>query len=179
MAKGHYERKQERLMRLWAELEEEELEDQIQLDDDDESLAADELETQDHNTDPEEDIDENDCDEDLDENGRSQRIPYFVGKDKIFWWNKHCPSRTAVHTRSQNLVTQAPGARGEARQKKEPLKIWKLFFTPDLLEIIVQNTNKYIEQKKYQPTYKTARPTDETEVKAFLGLLYIISCKQK
>nr|CAH7719335.1 unnamed protein product [Callosobruchus chinensis] len=49
MAKGHYEREQERLMRLWAQLEEEELEDQIQLDDDDESLAADELETQDHN----------------------------------------------------------------------------------------------------------------------------------
>nr|CAH7721868.1 unnamed protein product [Callosobruchus chinensis] len=46
MAKGHYEREQERLMRLWAQLEEEELEDQIQLDDDDESLAADELETQ-------------------------------------------------------------------------------------------------------------------------------------
>nr|CAH7727245.1 unnamed protein product [Callosobruchus chinensis] len=83
MAKGHYEREQQRLMRLWAQLEEEELEDQIQLDDDDESLAADELETQDHNTDSEEDIDENVCDEDLDENGRSHRIPYFVGKDKI------------------------------------------------------------------------------------------------
>ncbi|VEN62455.1 unnamed protein product [Callosobruchus maculatus] len=56
MAKAGYGRKQERLMRLRAELEEEEL---IQLDDDDESLAADELETQDHNTDSEEDIEEN------------------------------------------------------------------------------------------------------------------------
>nr|CAH7750048.1 unnamed protein product [Callosobruchus chinensis] len=118
MAKGHYEREQERLMRLWDELEEEESEHPIELDDDDESFAADELETQDHNTDSQEDIDENVCGEDLDENGRSHRIPYFVGKDKITRWNKHCPSRTAVRTiRSQNLVTQAPGARGEARQK--------------------------------------------------------------
>lgn len=55
---------------------------------------------------------------------------------------------------AENLVAQVPGARSVKRQK---IEIWSFLLTPDLLEIVLENTNKYIQLKQYNPIYKTAR----------------------
>ena len=51
------------------------------------------------------------------------------------------------------------------------------FFSEDILNIIVENTNKYAAEveSKYSGE-KAARQTDITEISARLGLLYLIGC---
>lgn len=51
------------------------------------------------------------------------------------------------------------------------MKFWSLIYMQDLLEIIVENTNKYILLKQYNLTYKTARTINVTELKVHLGLV--------
>lgn len=176
MAKGYYEREQDYLERLWEGAEGEPYPQNPEVDDDDESLVGDHVETLDHNTDSEQEFDEHSDDSSTDSYGLVgpvHRIPCFLGRDKKTRWKKHVKAPRAVRTRAQNIVTQLPGVKGVARQRKEPLEIWSLFFTADLLELIVENTNKYIISKAYNPSYRTARNTDVTEIKALLGLLYI------
>lgn len=77
--------------------------------------------------------------------------------------------RTKV--RSQNIVTQAAGVRGAA---KNILEVWQLYFLDSVIEEIVQCINKYIQ--KLRTHYTRERETADTnviEVKAVLGLLYL------
>lgn len=76
--------------------------------------------------------------------------PSFVAKDGETVWKKHIPVKN-VRTRSENLVTRLPGVRSVVKNLKSLLEIWKYFFSDEVLDIIVENTNKriYLIKPKY------------------------------
>lgn len=76
-----------------------------------------------------------------------------------------------LRTRKFNIVT---GVRLCAKNAKTPFECWNLFFCNNILEIIVQNTNKMIQmQRSNFSRQRDAKETDKIEIKALLGLLYL------
>lgn len=104
--------------------------------------------------------------------------PYFVGKDKTTTWKKHVPP-TNVKTRAENILTHLPGAKSTTKNIKSPVEIWKYFFNDDMVNIIVECTNKHIKniQNKYSRD-RDAKETDLSEVLALIGLLYLAGVRQ-
>ncbi|KAJ8972604.1 hypothetical protein NQ314_000095 [Rhamnusium bicolor] len=109
----------------------------------------------------------------------------WYGKDRTKW-SKEAPS--GRKTLSHNIITVLPGLNGPARQNRptSPLEAWKLLFTDDMIQIIVQFTNIKIDEikvnyskfktrtnsrRKYLPTF--IQNTEELEIRAFIGLLYM------
>lgn len=52
---------------------------------------------------------------------------FYLGKYGQTRWNKSSASNP-TRRRARNIVSQLPGARGEARNLKEPGELWRLFF---------------------------------------------------
>lgn len=164
-----YETEQEYLRQLYDEVETD-----VDAEDDDTSLASDHEEIQDHNTDDEQDIEP---EEYLDYSGMNrddttQLLPYYLAKDGTTKWRKHTSYRH-VRTRAENIIKFLPGVKGNARELITAVDIWSLFFTDEILHIIVKSTNIYIGMSNVDPNNRTAKPTDILELKAFIGLLYI------
>lgn len=86
-------------------------------------------------------------------------------------WSKTPPLST-VRTRAHNIVLHLPGVKQSAKSAKSPLECFNLFFTNEILDLLVTNTNKYIEKirDKFQRD-RDAKSTNVDEMKAFLGLL--------
>ncbi|KAJ8960119.1 hypothetical protein NQ314_006100 [Rhamnusium bicolor] len=87
------------------------------------------------------------------------REPYFLGKDGSTKWKKHFPSKN-VRSRSENIITYLPGVKGDTKKLKSPIDIWKCFIDDDILDMIVENTNKTILTAKYPVSNRSARLTD-------------------
>lgn len=164
---GSYEKEQERLNRLMQECLESSDEEEPPFDQCEDG-EEDAVELQVHETDSEQDI------SDDDENILPEHVgPFFLGKDQITKWRKHCPPKN-VRTRSENLVSHLPGPKGIAKSLKTPLAIWQCFFPANMLQIIVENTNKHIQasQDRYSRE-RDAKTTNVIEIKALIGLLYM------
>lgn len=98
---------------------------------------------------------------------------YVLGKDKVTYWKK-IPFR-ATQTRPHNILTKLPGVIGPAKNAKTPLECWRLYFSEDILDIIVNSTNKYIDKIKEKFTRdRDCRHTDVIEVNALFGMLYLM-----
>ena len=72
-------------------------------------------------------------------------------------------------------MIKLPGVVGEsAKNAKTELDSWRLFFSDNILQLIVVSTNQYVEiaKDRFQRD-RDCRPTDIIEMKAFLGLLYL------
>ncbi|XP_050315802.1 uncharacterized protein LOC126750275 [Anthonomus grandis grandis] len=172
----NYEREQIYLGQLFDEVatDEEPLDDDSSLQDDDE-------ETQDHNTDDEQDIDDLnnilDLPDEIMEEVAHEKAAYYIGKDGQTKWRKH-PGNSQVRTSALNIIKFLPGVKGNAKGLKFAAEIWSLFFTNEMLQVIVDNTNIYIGMCNLHPNKRSARPTD-IELKALIGLLYIICSMPK
>ncbi|KAI4471642.1 piggybac transposable element-derived protein 4 [Holotrichia oblita] len=112
---------------------------------------------------------------DDEDNGTSDDKFYF-GKNRCYKWSKECPKTT--RTRMHNLVICLPGTKNEARnvEQCDILSAWQLLIPEDFLRIIWVNTNNKI--SKMQHHYKAPQPAfvsllDMTELRAFIGLLYL------
>jgi len=106
-----------------------------------------------------------------DQDVENDEVNFFIGKDKKTKWRKS-PMSKNIRTRARNIVTQKSGVKGIAGDAKTPLEIWKLFFSDSVIDIIVINTNKYIESiAKNYTRERDAKPTDKVEVETLLGLL--------
>ncbi|KAJ8951395.1 hypothetical protein NQ314_007682 [Rhamnusium bicolor] len=152
-----YEKEQEYLRQLYDEVRSDsELE--LEPDDDDDSLADDEVEQQDHDTDIEQDI-EDVSQEDISYNNEesSHRVPSFIGKDGKTKWRKHNMVNKRVRTRADNLVKHLPGTKAAVREKKSSSDIWSCFLTDEMLQGIVENTNIYIDICDIEPSNRTDR----------------------
>lgn len=106
------------------------------------------------------------------------REPCFLGKDGTVWL-KHKPVFQRGKTKAQNIVTKLPGVKGAARNAKEIIDCWQLFFPLDVLGSIVKYTNQKLDQMRLS----YARPrdclaTDLEEMMAFVGLLYLAGIKK-
>ena len=58
----------------------------------------------------------------------------------IEWSNQ--PPNTRGRQTSSNVTTGRIGMRGQAKTAKKPWEAWELFFTDEMLSLIVANTNK-------------------------------------
>lgn len=113
--------------------------------------------------------DENASDDDLSD----EEDDFFLGKDKCTRWRKTASSQR-VKRKPHNIFTHIPGVKGPAKEAKTPYQSWSYFITDDMLDIIVQWTNQYIEsvRPKFQRE-RDAKLTDKTEIKAVIGLLFL------
>lgn len=164
-----YEDEMQRLQMLMDECLNEDNAEQSEIHYDDESDKdeVDFLETNEHNSDTELEISEP---EDGIDNTQS---PYFLGKDGLSKWNKHC-SRKNVRTRSENIITHLPGPKSITKNLKSMLDIWHFFIDLDMIRQIVVYTNQHIESvKNNYSRERDAKPTDISEVQALIGLLYL------
>ncbi|XP_067126936.1 piggyBac transposable element-derived protein 4-like [Centruroides vittatus] len=97
---------------------------------------------------------------------------FFMGKDRVTRWNKEMPLQTQRREK-ENIITHLPGPNGRAKFVKTPSECWKLFFDDDILNHIVENTNKYIERIKEKfSRERDAISTNICEIKAFIGILF-------
>lgn len=103
----------------------------------------------------------------------------YIGKKNNVIWNMYHTSKT-TKTRPQNIVTKLPGVLGAARECKTIIDCWKHFFTDSMLKNIAKYTNQKLSKmsRKYTRGERDCRLTDETEISAFLGLLYIMGVKK-
>lgn len=154
----------EELQKLMFEDTDEELEEDFE--DEVDTDGEDEIETRQESSETEEDDNE-------DVDNIEEDAEYFVGKDKETRWSKNPPSQR-VRSRSHNLIRKLPGVVGAAKSARTPLECWSCLFSDDILNIIVQYTNQYIESIK--PSFqreRDARPIDVIELRAFIGLLIL------
>ena len=113
-------------------------------------------------------------DSEHDESEKEPKCDGWPGKNKKLWWQKEKPN-SAVRTGPQNIIRERPGSRGPALRTKTPYEFWELFVTPEMLELLVENTNLLIRDKRENHTQKSKarRDTDNVEIEAFLGLLLL------
>ncbi|XP_073529644.1 uncharacterized protein [Phyllobates terribilis] len=111
---------------------------------------------------------EQDGDSDEDEDVES----YYMGKDKKKQWNKKPLQKK--RREPQNIITHLPSVIGTASNAKTAVECWNSLFTDDILDSIVTYTNQYIDIIKDKfICNRTIKATDEIELCAFFGLLYL------
>ncbi|XP_046405017.1 piggyBac transposable element-derived protein 4-like [Ischnura elegans] len=102
------------------------------------------------------------------------RTGYFIGRDKHTKWTRKPSPAAARRIQCHNIITHLPGVRGEAKNAKTILQCWECLFSTEMLELIVESTNKYIDSVKDKfARERDAKGTDVIEIKAFIGLLYL------
>lgn len=97
----------------------------------------------------------------------------FLGKDGTQWLKE--PPKSSKR-RPHNILVKLPGVVGQnAREAKTEVDCWNLFFDDFVFNLLVQCTNQHIENVRERFTReRDSRSTNKTEIKAFLGLLYLI-----
>lgn len=113
-----------------------------------------------------------DVSDDDDENVPLSQLAVYESRNGTKW-SKIPPVPT--RTRAHNIMTRPSGPKGIARDVSTPIESFLLFFDSDILTILVESTNIYIDtiKHKYQRD-RDAKPTDLVEMKAFVGLLLLI-----
>lgn len=109
----------------------------------------------------------------------------FYGKDRTKWLKN---PKTRGRTTAKNIVVTLPGLKGTSKQNppSSVTQSWNIIFTEDMCDMIVQYTNRRIENvqarystfKKRKNSRQQFKPsfiskTSNTEVKAFIGLMYL------
>lgn len=155
MASWSYEDEQIRLQRLWDEAESDGSEEDAY--DSDSSLGEDNVEFQNENTDTDQDMFDEET-EVIEPNLSRHREAYFIAKDGTKW-KKHLEYCKNIRTRADNIITQLPGVKGEAKQKTVAAEIWSLFVTDEMIENIVTYTKMEIETKQYSETERQGQRT--------------------
>lgn len=107
-------------------------------------------------------------------------IPNFEtleGKNGYKWSSK---AKVEGKIPGKNIVHIRPGPVAEVRQILDPLRIFQLFFSDDMLNKIVLCTNQEINRanKNYKVSTKTFSDTNLVELKALLGI-YILAAAMK
>ncbi|CAH2001451.1 unnamed protein product [Acanthoscelides obtectus] len=134
-----------------------------------------------HNTESEQEVAESE-EVESDEDVPLDSSSFYIGKDKITKWRKANLPRN-VKTRSHNIIIYLPGPKGKAREVKTEVADLELFLDDNILKTITACTNIYIEKTRQEFTRdRDARSTDEIEIRAFIGLLFLIGtmrCSRK
>lgn len=103
------------------------------------------------------------------------RIPFVLGKDDLTRWQLHCPNvNPRVRRGRQNVVTEAAGVKGAARNAVTVTDAWKIFFPDVVIDQIVVQTNRFLQ--RIRQSYARERDcldTNSEEILALFGLLYL------
>lgn len=118
-----------------------------------------------HNSDSEFEADNKSCES-------NQEKECYIGKNKTIW-KKDKPNQK-VRTSSCNVIIHLPGLKPIASGITEPIESWELFFDSIVMKNIVDCTNIFIDKvsENFQRS-RDARKTDEEEMRALFGLLYL------
>ncbi|KAJ8952305.1 hypothetical protein NQ314_007567 [Rhamnusium bicolor] len=158
-----YEEQQEHLRRLMEEVPTDE---EAQTEYDDQSGEVDFVEVREDDSDTEQDISDGEAGD------RSLNELSFIGKDKATKWMKQVPTKT-VRTRKEDKVLRLPISTLAARTLKTPIEIFKYFINDEMVDLIVQHTNAYIDSVSDNfERERDARSTNITEIHALMGLLF-------
>ncbi|KAI4467357.1 hypothetical protein MML48_2g00009409 [Holotrichia oblita] len=174
---GDYERETERLQNLMSEVlsELDQTNDNEDVDDMTDSDEEDYLETRASDSDTEQEILDTISTEEMEKEVETdaETCPnVFTGKDNTTTWNKMVRNKK-VRIRAENIVKRLPISSLPTRSLKYPHEIWKYFINDQMLNLILDNTNKFIRSiARNYSRESDARPTDITEIQALLGLLY-------
>ena len=96
----------------------------------------------------------------------------------ICWVNEKRTTAVGRQPRS-SVILGRPGPTGSACSATENLQSWELFFSSDMIQSIVQYTNKRIRcvrrdfSEISSSLHSITKDTDEIEIRAFLGLQYL------
>lgn len=154
-----YEREQERLLALLADVPNDEdiTDDCFSNTDSDGELFSN------HDSETEQELDENDS------NAVQSTTDKYIGKDGTIWNARaYKPTRTPI----ENIFTSTSRLTEFSKHVKTPRESWDLFFS--FMDSILEYTNIYIikMQQKYRDL-KHARLADIDELNALFGLLYL------
>ncbi|VEN39712.1 unnamed protein product, partial [Callosobruchus maculatus] len=95
---------------------------------------------------------------------------------------KICPpvTRTKIHNIYILLyISKKPGPINNATQSKTILDCFQIYMSDNMIEIITNSTNIYINNTKlkYQRD-RDAKITDTCEIRALLGMLYLLGVRR-
>lgn len=104
----------------------------------------------------------------------------YYGKKNCFAWNSEAPHISAKTPERNVIKIKLTAPKGPASKliKPSPEAVWRLFFTDNILQEIVINTNKKLEQLRQNlktPDSSSYRNTNKEEIEALLGLLILCS----
>ena len=131
---------------------------------------------EDYVTEDEELDDEIDAEEETDE--KDENVRTYTGRNGHKWEDR--PIGRIGRAAPLKQTIYAPAARGLARNIVSPLELWKLLIDSSIIKRIMEFTNQEIQrrreerEKKRQVHQSYHNPTNETELYALFGLLYIL-----
>ena len=97
----------------------------------------------------------------------------YIGKDGETVSKKSKP-RVNIITRAHNIIMEQTGVKGSAKNAKTPKDCWSRFFDESVINILVECTNKYINENKASCSRdRDAKHTSKEEVSDLMGLLYL------
>ena len=112
----------------------------------------------------------------------------YTTADKKFTREWHTKKERGVSGRAanQNILRGAEGTRGRAKTANTPVEGFELFITNEMMQDVVNNTNKNIRNfmtrfhdvLKESSEYTYVKETDLTKLKALIGLLYLRAALQ-
>ncbi|CAG5014263.1 unnamed protein product [Parnassius apollo] len=178
-------RSEEERISRWLEEEDSDPSDIAESDPEDRLLEEEWLEESQHDTDTEQEGNSTESDlergmittheSDLDSDDiplSSLRDQYYTSKNGTKWRKTPYP---VTRTRTCNILTERAGPKDAAKNAKSELECFGLYFDQSIIEILVNSTNIYIEHVKskfYRD--RDAKLTDILEIKAFLGMLFVM-----
>ena len=107
-----------------------------------------------------------------------EKAPNKKISDEYISWTNQKPQSAGRQPRSAVIIGQ-PGPTGVAKHATDAKSSWELFFLQKILEIVVKCTNQRIEKAKQnlnlssKTWYNFMDVVDETEILAFIGLMYL------
>ena len=101
------------------------------------------------------------------------RLCTIVGKDGTTKW-KTIPPRQNSITRIHTILTHLPGVKSAARHATTPTEALEIFFTEEMVQLIVEYTNLEIQCiRGIYSRERNANPTNIVQLKALIGLLFL------
>jgi hypothetical protein len=100
-----------------------------------------------------------------------------MGKGGTTEWSTVIPTKNKKTCSWNIIITHLPCIRRESKSCKSPIDCFQLFVTDDVFEIVVENTNKYIDTVSVNYSghdkYKVKRTT-LSEIKACIGRCHMV-----
>ena len=100
-----------------------------------------------------------------------------IDKETLVW--RHKPFVIAGRNNQANIITNVPGPSRASKAATSELECWQIFFTDEMIGLIVRHTNQKIRRvvadfgiKESMDKYPHLKDTCYEEIMALLGLLY-------
>lgn len=158
---------------VWMQWFNEITSDESEPEDESDQSEIDEVNESVHESSSEEEENEDSSENETDD-VHMEDVQYYLGKDNKTKWRKKTPN-VQIRTRAHNIVTHLPGSKSFAKNAKTEIECLNLLLDETIIRTITTCTNIYIDEIRIRfDRDRDARNTNEREIRAFIGILYII-----